>query len=188
MKYSPKKQDPIVRLIYGSCFIVTIALMLFHPTKGAWSSILSSVSLITLFVAMILFIKYDCTAYEYILMERNDTLDFYVNRIVGKRGSYCVYFPLTDCVEIGKYDDSARASVRARYQDARFPKYVQNFISGKDFYYALFKGAEFHECVIFEADDAFITLMKEYAGKAPAEALHSHEDDVQEISIEDTNE
>lgn len=176
MKYSPKKYDNLIRAIYSICLILTVALMLFHPTKGALSSILSSVSLISLFVGMVLFIKYDCTSYEYILIERNSTLDFYVNRIVGKRGSYCVYFPVTDCIEIGLYDEGVRASIRAKYQNSRFSKYVQNFLTGKGFYYALFEGPEFYECVIFEADEAFINNMKEYLGKKPAVTFEGSEE------------
>lgn len=162
MKYSPKKFDTAVRTLYSLCLLITAVLLLLHPTEGVWSSILSSISIITLFSGMVLFIKYDCTTYEYILIERNSTLDFYVNRIVGKRGSYCVYFPITDCLEIGVYDEATKESIRAKYPSSRFSKYVQNFLSGKNFYYALFKGPEFYECVIFEADEAFINLMKKY--------------------------
>ncbi len=194
MKYSPKKYDNMVRAIYGVCLIITVALLLFHPKGGMWSTILSSVALITLFTAMVLFIKYDCTSYEYILLERNGTLDFYVNRIVGKRGSYCVYFPVTDCIEMGLYDENVRANIRAKYQNSRFSKYTQNFLTGKNFYYALFEGPEFYECVIFEPDDAFIEFMKKYFGKKPTvtfdngeEVADSDSDEVIEVSVTDQN-
>ncbi len=181
MKFSPNKNDTLVRMVYGICFFITLALLLFHPENGPWSSILSSVSLVCLFCGMVLFIKYDCTRYEYILIERNGTLDFFVNRIVGKRGSYCVYYPLTDCIELGAFDDSTRASMRARYQDAKISKYVQNFLSGKCFYYALFKGQDGYDCVVFECDDdLFITNMREYIGKPPIITF----DEGDEVTIE----
>lgn len=158
--------------------------MLFHPSNGLLSSILSSVALVTLFVGMVLFIKYDCTRYEYILLERNGTLDFYVNKIVGKRGSYCVYFPLTDCIEIGLFDENVRNSIRAKYPKSRFPKYAQNFISARELYYALFTGPEFYDCVILECDEQFISLMKEYMGKAPTSTLHNDGETENEINVD----
>ena len=167
MKYSPNKNDSLVRLIYGICFFVTFALLLYRH-DGIWSSVLSSVSLICLFCGMILFIKYDCTRYEYVLIERNGTLDFFVNRIVGKRGSSCVYYPMTDAIELGSYGEKTRSDITAKYQEVRFSKYVQNFLSGKSFYYVLFKGKDFYDCVVFECEDeAFIENINQYIGKAP---------------------
>ena len=167
MKYSPNKNDRLVRAIYGACFFLTLALLLFHPS-GFWSSIFSSVALITLFCGMVLFIKYDCTRYEFVLIERNGTLDFFVNRIVGKRGSYCVYYPMTDALELGSYGKTTKADINARYHEVRFSKYVQNILTGKDFYYILFKGKDFYDCVVFECDDeSFISNIKEYIGKEP---------------------
>ena len=71
--------------------------------------------------------------------------------------------------------------MRARYQDAKISKYVQNFLSGKCFYYALFKGQDGYDCVVFECDDdLFITNMREYIGKPPIITF----DEGDEVTIE----
>ncbi len=166
MKYSPKKFDTKIRAVYSISLIIALGLMML-PAKGFASTLLSSVALLLIGVSIMLFVKYDATRYEYILMERNGTLDFYVNKISGRRSAYAVYFPLTDCAEIGRFGESTRGELNARYQGCRITKYVQNFLSSKDIHYALFKAEYGYECVVFEPDTAFVTLMKEYLGKPP---------------------
>ena len=132
MKYSPKKFDTAIRAIYSIALISSFVIMMI-PAKGALSSVLSSVALLLLGVSLMLFIKYDATKYEYILLERNGTFDFYVNKINGRRGAYVCYFPISDCVAHGEFGDTTRTELNAKYNSCSFSKYVQNFLSGKKY-------------------------------------------------------
>lgn len=186
MKYSPKKFDTAVRVIYSACLVFSFVFMMIKP-GGMIGSILPSLALILLAASLYLFIKYDCTSYEYILIERNGTLDFYVNKISGKRGTYICYYPLSDCIEIKPFAASTKEEIRKRYKNSRFSKYVQNFISSKELYYALFQNDGFYDCVIFEPNGDFIKLMLDYVGKAPIITLHNPEDEDAEITAVDVS-
>jgi hypothetical protein len=163
MKYSPKKFDTGIRAIYSTSLVLSFILMMV-PVKGATSSVLSSIALILLGVSVMLFIKYDATSYEYILLERNGTFDFYVNKISGRRGAYVCYFPISDCVCHGAFTDTTRSELNAKYNDCSFSKYVQNFMTGKR-YFALFAHEGRHQCVVFEANEEMIRLFENFAGK-----------------------
>lgn len=190
MKYSPKKTDTTVRVLYSASFVAGIALMIF-PAEGARAAIFSACALILLAIGIFMFVKYDCSIYEYILLERNGTFDFYVNKLTGKRGTYVCYFPLTDCVETGSYKEDTRKKLLDKYPSLRFAKYVQNFISSKNLFYAIFRNDGALECVIFEPNEEFIRLFEEFAGKlADGTSLHHDDEDEEqiEISVDDASE
>ena len=163
MKYSPKRFDTGIRALYCIALISSFVLMMI-PAKGATSSLLSSIALILLAVSLVLFIKYDATKYEYILIERNGTFDFYVNKISGRRGAYACYFPISDCLAHGEVTDTTRSELSAKYSGCTFSKYVQNFISCKG-YYALFENNGRYQCVIFEPNEEIIKIFESVAGK-----------------------
>ena len=94
MKYSPKRFDTGIRALYCIALISSFVLMMI-PAKGATSSLLSSIALILLAVSLVLFIKYDATKYEYILIERNGTFDFYVNN--GLNHTWFLIFYIKTC-------------------------------------------------------------------------------------------
>ncbi len=165
MKYSPKRVDTGIRVIYSISLIASIVLMMV-PAKGSLSSVLSSIALLLLALAIFLFIKYDATTYEYILIERNGTFDFYVNKINGRRGAYVCYFPLSDCVAHGAFGDNTRGELNNKYSSVSFSKYVQNFMSGKR-YFALFTHEGRYQCIVFEPNDEIIKLLEDFAGKRP---------------------
>ncbi len=177
MKYSPKRVDTSIRVIYSISLIASIVLMMV-PAKGYLSSILSSIALLLLALAIFLFIKYDATAYEYILIERNGTFDFYVNKISGRRGAYVCYFPLSDCVAHGAFGDNTRTELNNKYSSVSFSKYVQNFMSGKR-YFALFSHEGRYQCIVFEPNDEIIKLFEDFAGKRPASSDIEIEDNAQ---------
>lgn len=176
MKYSPKKFDTPIRVLYSSMLIISVVCMMIN-VSGLAKTLLSSVSLVLLACSLYLIIIYDSTSYEFILMERNGTLDFYVNKITGRRGAYVVYYPLTDCIECGKYESTTRAQLDEKYSHYRIFKYVQNFISSKEIYYAVFKNNDRYETVIFEGNAEFMALMTSYRGKCPSVSLHTEGDD-----------
>ena len=173
MKYSPKRFDTGIRVIYSASLILSVVLMMI-PATGARSSILSSAALLLLAVALFLFVKYDATSYEYILLERNGTFDFYVNKISGRRGAYACYFPISDCVAHGEFTDTTRTELNSKYSGCTFSKYVQNFMSGKK-YFALFEHEGRHQCIVFEPNEEIIKIFEDFAGKRPGELQNDEE-------------
>ena len=182
MKYSPKRVDTSVRVIYSISLICSVVLMMV-PAKGSLSSVLSSIALLLLALSIFLFIKYDATTYEYILIERNSTFDFYVNKINGRRGAYVCYFPLSDCVAHGEFGDNTRQELINKYSSVSFSKYVQNFLSAKR-YFALFSHEGRYQCVVFEPNSEIIKLFEDFAGKRPA----SSEIEIEDVEKNDENE
>ena len=157
MKYSPKKSDVAARAIYSSCLIASLLCMMIGDSS--LKSVFSSLGLVFLVASLFIFIKYESTGYEYILLERNSSFDFYINKLTGKRGSYVCYYPLTDCVKISKCENNYKEQIRATYGNVRFYSYVQNFISGKNIYYIVFKNESFFDCVTFEPDEEMFNLI-----------------------------
>lgn len=148
-------------LLFGALLCIGIEF------DGIIKPILSGVGLILLALSIFFFVKYDATMLEYILLERNGTLDFYVNKIVGRRGAYVVYFPLTDCVEHGAFNKDTRSALLERHKGCRFSKYVQNFISAKELYYAVFEGKDgCFDVIVFEPSKEMIHLFESFAKKA----------------------
>lgn len=176
MKHSPKKYDTAVRVIYSSLLIISVFCVTIN-FSGIFKTIASATGLLLMALAIYFFIKYDATSYEYILMERNETLDFYVNKIVGKRGTYMVYYPLTDCVGYGEYKKDTKENLLKKSSACRFLRYVQNFISARELYFAVFKNNGYYDVIIFEASAEMMRYFKEYAGKAPSSSLHYDDDD-----------
>ncbi len=170
MKYSPKKTDSSVRVLYFSMLFVSVTLMMIN-SSGLVRTILYSVALILMAVSVFFFIKYDATTYEYILIERNGTLDFYVNKITGKRGAYVVYYPITDCVKMGRYQRELHSELKGQYKDLRVGRYVQNFISSKERFYLVFQNKDgYYDAIVFEANDKMAEMLSAYYEKARSEA------------------
>ena len=162
MNYSPKHNDIKMRAVYG--FLIVLGLALNFVGEGLVKTVLSAVSLILLAVGLYLFVKHDMTTYTYILMENEGRVDFYIDRVVGKRGAYVCYFPISDCVCHGTFTDTTRSELNAKYNDCSFSKYVQNFMTGKR-YFALFAHEGRHQCVVFEANEEMIGIFENFAGK-----------------------
>ncbi len=159
MKYSPKKIDTKARLVYFGSLFLSVAFMMIN-SSGLIRTILYSVALILMAVSVFFFVKYDATTFEYILMERNGTLDFYVNKITGRRGNYVVYYPLTDCVKHGKYEKELHAELKGQFKDLRVSRYVQNFLSSKERYYLVFQNKDgYFDAIVFEANDKMVDMI-----------------------------
>ena len=113
MNYSPKHSDTKMRLIYGALIVIGLALA--SVGAGAVKAVLSSVSLICIALGLYLFIRYDLTTYTYIVMENEGRQDFYIDRAVGKRGSYVCYYPLCDLVLAEAYEKDTKKKLYEKY-------------------------------------------------------------------------
>ena len=183
MKYSPKKTDSVARLLYAGALLGGFVLM-FIPAEGLKATLFCALALVLISIGIFIFIKYDCTRYEYILLERNDTFDFYVNKLSGRRGTYVCYFPLTDCVEFGEYKDDIKTSLVDKRQGTRVSRFVQNFISGKNLFYAVFKNDNAFDLVVIEANDEIKKMFELYASK-PSDDEDAVETEI-EVSVDDS--
>lgn len=174
MKYSPKKTDLKIRIIYGALFVLAVFCMLFNfdPSIKVY---FSSVGLLSLVSSLYLFIKLEFTTYEYILIERNDTLDFYVNKIVGRRGNYVCYFPLSDALELCEYTSESKARLKEQYKNPLIYKYNQNVLCGKR-YALVFENDNLPCVIVIEPNDELIShIEKELSRQKEIKSLDNLE-------------
>ncbi|MBQ8344549.1 MAG: hypothetical protein IJY41_05125 [Clostridia bacterium] len=167
MKYTPKPTDKKMRLIYIALFLITVA-CLSSPVKGIASTILSSVALVTLVSASFLVIKFELTLYTYILLDRENTIDFYVEKRSGQKGSYVCYFPLSDAKEFVKFEKGTKKLLREKYKKIRFYNYAKNMFSGAKYCIVFENGSQF-DAVLFEPDDTFINFLNGKSAKRNVE-------------------
>jgi len=159
MKYTPPRTDIKIRGIY--CFLFMIAIIgLVTPLEGITATVMQFIAFFVLTAALFLFIKYETITYTYILAERNGSLDFYVNRMTGKRGSYVCYFPLTDAVYFERLEKGYGAALREKYKDISFYKYNKNIFTGEK-YVIVFENGSKYEAVIFEPGTELFAVIKE---------------------------
>ncbi len=158
MKYTPNRTDKKMRAIY--CILFAIAVLgIFIEVNGIYATLIQCASIIILTASLAIFIKYETITYVYSLMDRNDILDFYVNKYTGKRGGYVCYFPLTDCRLLEKYDKDTKKKLKNEYKRIFFFNYSKNVYTGTK-YVAVFENKDEFDAIIFEPDENFLTLMK----------------------------
>ena len=153
MKYIPKKADLKARILYASLFIISVFCMMIDFVPRL-KPIFSSIGLVCLVASLYLFIRFEFTIYEYILIERNKTLDFYVNKITGRRSSYVCYFPLTDACEIRSYTKNLKKEICEKYKNVSFYKYNQNIFL-KEKQVVIFNNDGKYIAIVFEPDEKF---------------------------------
>lgn len=156
MKYSPRKIDTVARLVYSALLIVGFALMSI-PFSGYVAIFTDTLAVFCVVASLYFFIRYECSSYEYILIERNSTLDFYVNKLNGKRGAYVCYFPLTDAQEVGKLE--SREKILEKHGRVSFYKYIQNPFNSKNVHYIIFNNKSSLDCVLFEPSEEMVKLI-----------------------------
>ena len=164
MKYTPPRNDMKIRAIY--CFLFMLAVIgLLIPHNGLITTAIQIVAFMLLTAAVFIFIKYEVYTYTYIIMERNGTLDFYVNKVTGKRGSYVCYFPLTDAVYFEKLEKGYNTSLRKTYENIGFYKYNKNIFTGEK-YIIIFENGSRYDAVIFEPGNELASAIRNEMSKA----------------------
>lgn len=164
MKYTPKFTDKKLRLIYAFLFIIT-AVCLLSPAQGLVATILSSMAIISLVAASFIFIKYEITFFTYVIIDRKSTIDFYVEKRSGKRGSYVCYYPTSDIREIVKVSKDTKASLEEKYKNIYFFNYAKNVFTGEK-YYIVFENQSRFDGVMIEPDEAFLNYLNSKITKA----------------------
>lgn len=152
MKYTPKHTDNAMRAIYGALTVGSLACM--NIGTGLVRTILMSLSVIFLATGMYLFLKHEITTYSYIIMESENRLDFYVNKLTGKRGAYVCYYPMSDALAIEKYEKGTKRAIEQKYGKTFFYHYYHNRFCGKK-YVVVFQNNEYCDAVICQLEPTY---------------------------------
>lgn len=158
MKYTPPRNDRKIRGIYCCLFMIAVIGLLI-PYGGIVTTVIQCVAFLFLTASIFLLIKYELYTYIYILIERNNTLDFYINKVSGKRGSYVCYFPLTDAVYFEKLEKGYAEKLRKDYESISFYKYNKNIFTGEK-YIIIFENGSKYDAVIFEPGKEFADAIR----------------------------
>lgn len=149
MKFSPRHDDLRIRIIYASLIVAAFVMMSFGT--GIVRVVLMSLSVICLAAGLFLFIKFDMTTYTYIVLENDKRLDFYVDKMVGKRSAYACYYPLSDALTLEKYEKGVKKAIRQKYGKVFFYNYSHNcFCPGK--YALVFQNDGYCDAIICQLD------------------------------------
>ncbi len=163
MKYTPPRNDMKIRGIY--CFLFMVAVIgLLIPHDGMVTTVIQCAAFLFLTASIFLLIKYELYTYTYILTERNNTLDFYINKSSGKRGSYVCYFPLTDAVYFERLEKGYGKTLRKTYENIGFYKYNKNIFTGEK-YIIVFENGSKYDAVIFEPGKELVSAIQNEMSK-----------------------
>lgn len=157
MNYTPKHNDNRIRAIYAS--LIVIAFICMSVGTGLLKTVLMSLSVIFLITGLFLFIKHDLTSFSYIVMENEGRLDFYINKITGKRGNYVCYYPLSDVEALEKYEKGTKKQLYQKYGKVFIYHYAHNRFS-EEKYVLVFKNDEYYDAVVCEFDNKNYELLK----------------------------
>lgn len=148
-----------MRAIYGALTVSSLACM--NIGTGLVRTILMSLSVIFLATGMYLFLKHEITTYSYVIMEGEKRLDFYVNKLTGKRGAYVCYYPMSDALDIVKYEKGTKREIEQKYGKTFFYRYYHNVFCGEK-YVVVFKNEGYCDAVICQLEP----LSRDYIQKA----------------------
>ena len=157
MNYSPKHNDTKMRAVYG--MLIVLGLCLTSVGTGVVRAILMSVGLVCLSIGLYLFIRYDMTTFTYIVMENEGRLDFYIDRVVGKRGSYVCYYPISDLALAEKYEKGTKKRLYEKYDKIFVYNYCHNRLRGEK-YVLVFENDGYYDGVIVELDGVCFEYLK----------------------------
>jgi hypothetical protein len=130
--------------------------------EGIAKIVFTTLSLVFIATGLYLFIKHDLTTYTYIVMENEGRLDFYVDRVVGKRGSYVCYYPLSDLILVEKYEKGITRELNKKYGKTFVYKYLHNKF-GNEKYIILFKNQGYNDAVVCQLDTSSFEYIKRAA-------------------------
>lgn len=149
MNYSPKHDDTKIRAIYGALIVLGLAFT--AVGTGLIKTVFTALSLAFIATGLYLFIRHDLTSYSYIVMENEGRLDFYVDRVVGKRGAYVCYYPLCDAVSLQTYERGTKKALGEKYGKVFVYNYCHNRFC-KERHIIVFKNDGYYDAVICQLD------------------------------------
>lgn len=167
MQYTHKKNNALVRFIYltliGLGFILS-----FIRLQGYLQTLLMTVSLFAIIAGMFVFMKYEATTFSIVINAKETDFNFFINKVVGRRGAYTCYFFISDAVRIVKYNGKGtRRLLEQEYGKIGFYYYVHN-IRPKDRYAIIFLlNGEYH-AIVCEMNEECLKQIEEYMKLAEA--------------------
>lgn len=158
MRYTSEHKDTRLKILYLT--LILISLVTITVRLERYTGILSSVALIFLVAGLYLFIRFEMTSYTYIIESRDDKLELFIDRAVGKRGAYVCYYPVQYAREIIEHKKGSIKELREKYKKLNVYKYYQNPFQ-KERVIIVFENEGYYDAVIIEKNEAFISYLKE---------------------------
>lgn len=132
MKFTPKHKDATLRLLYFGLFILSVVFMSMRVSDGGFKRIAYiCISLITLVSALYLLMRYELTTFTYILNPNGNNYDFFVNKAVGKRGSYVCSYRVSDIIEVMPYEKNTKEQLKKENKEILIFDYTHNLFKSK---------------------------------------------------------
>lgn len=158
MQYSHKKISGKSRIIYIS--LMLLGFFLTSVKLEGWSKVIfATIGVFALVAGLFFIVRYELTEFSIVVNAKERDFDFFINKVVGKRGSYDCYFHLSDGEDIIKLEKSTKKELKEKYTKVFFHNYSHN-LSSPDRYVILFKNDDQHEGVICELNDTMLTYLK----------------------------
>ena len=187
MQYTHKKNSGVVRALY--IFLIGLGFAIaFIPFKGLAGSIMSTVAMASIIVGMVVFMKYEATVFSIVINARETDFDFFINKVIGKRGAYACYFLVSDAIKVVKYDGKgSRAELEKEYSGIGFHYYVHNFKS-KDRYAIIFLLDGKYDALVVELSPEALAQIEHFMSVAKAvqerhvQSLHYDDDEALDVS------
>ncbi len=162
MKFSPKHSDFRMRIIYASLVLCSFIFM--NVGTGLTHTILLSVALVFLAFGLYLFLRHDLTTFTYIVLEKDDRLDFYVDKSMGKKGSYVCYFPLSDALFFTEYKKGVKKEISEKFGKTFFYNYRHNRFC-TDNYVIVFQNDDHCDAIICQLDQKSAEFLRTSVSK-----------------------
>ena len=157
MNYSPKHNDTKIRAIYGGLVILSFVFM--SVGTGVVGAVCKAAAILCLALGLYLCIRHDLTTFSYIVMDKGNRLDFYVDRAVGKRGSYVCYYSLDDVACIEDYKKGTKKEIEEKYGKVFFYNYCHNRFTGIR-QVIVFENTGYYDAVIVELSQECVDYLK----------------------------
>ncbi len=189
MQYTHKKSSALVRFLFltliGLGFIIA-----FIPFTGLIRSIMSTVAILCILGGMMIFMKYEATVYSVVINARETDFDFFINKSIGKRGSYICYFYISDALKVVKYDGAdSKDEISKEYNGIVFHSYVHN-LKSRDRYAIIFKLDGRYDALVVELNNEALSRLNDFIEVAKAVGqrhteVHGYgsDDDENEIAL-----
>ncbi len=194
MQYTHKKSPALVRFLFltliGLGFIIA-----FIPFTGIVRSIASIVAIACIISGMLVFMKYEMTVYSIVINAKETDFNFFINKVVGRRGAYACYFLISDALKVVKYNGAdSKSEISREYNGIVLHSYVHN-INSKDRYAIIFLLDGRYDALIVELSPEALGQIEHFMSVAQAvnerhkEALGygSDDDEDEESTVTDTD-
>lgn len=159
MQYTHKKTSlGRARIIYIALMLLGIFLTSLKLENWARFAF-TTIGIFSIVASAFLILKYELTEYTVIVNAKEDNIDFFINKVVGKRGAYDCYFKMSCGEEALKLERGTKEELKKKYSKILFHTYCHNIVS-QDKYAIVFKNDDQYECVICELNDTMLSYIE----------------------------